>query len=227
MIKYILCWDIDGTLLTTGGGGIPAWENTVEEISGRKIALSTQLTAGRTDVEIAMLLAAELGDTSRTFVQNLITQYEHRLPDCLPSQPGYVLPGVITLLGRLQSMPWIYSLLLTGNTERGASVKLNYYGLSHFFQHGAFSDGLTDRPSIAKKAVEIVKANLILADNVEYFVIGDTPHDIHCGKAIGAKTVAVCTGRYNAESLSPFNPWVILDSLENNHDFFQKLNLLQ
>lgn len=225
MIKFVLFWDIDGTLLTTARAGIAAWEGSFEAISGRRLMMESFPTAGLTDVEIATLLAKELNDTTSSTIQKILQGYEDRLLDCLPKRQGRVLPGVIPILNQLQSMPWVYSFLLTGNTQRGAAAKLAYYGLNHFFQGGAFSDGLQDRPSIARRAMQMIHQQFTQSHEKKFFVIGDTPHDIHCGMAIDAKTVAVCTGNYDSHALSLHHPWLVLDSLSDTHTFFEKMGL--
>jgi phosphoglycolate phosphatase-like HAD superfamily hydrolase len=223
----VLFWDIDGTLLTTFRAGIAAWEGSIEALTGRKISLEDYPTAGLTDVEIALLLANEAGDSSASTVLRLLGGYEDRLPGCLPLRTGSTMPGVIEVLDRLRSMPWIHSTLLTGNTRRGAAAKLEHYRLDRYFADGTFSDHLPDRPSIARCAVEMVEQRFGFLPRERMFVIGDTPHDIHCGKAVGVRTVAVCTGDHDHAALAAHDPWLILESLADVDQFFAALDLIQ
>jgi phosphoglycolate phosphatase-like HAD superfamily hydrolase len=225
LIKTILCWDIDGTLLSTARAGIAAWEGSFLAFSGKYLSLDEYPTAGLTDVEIATALAKECGESSSAVIQQLLCGYEDRLADCLPTRRGYVMPGIIDILNQLQTMPYVYSMLLTGNTARGAKAKLSHYGLAEYFQGGAFSDNFSDRISIAEHAVKIVEQHLGYADQKQFFIIGDTPHDIHCANAIKAKTLAVCTGNYDKNALAQYNPWLIMESLDDTKHFFQALGL--
>lgn len=220
----ILFWDIDGTLLTTARAGISAWERAFEAVIGRTRALADYPTAGLTDVEIATLLAREGGDNAPETVARLLRVYEDRLPESLPSRIGKVMPGVREILERLQKMPRITSMLLTGNTKGGAIAKLTHYGLAQYFEGGAFSDGLPDRPSIAERAVKLVERRYGSIPREIMYVIGDTPQDIACGKAVGVRTIAVCTGGYDRTTLKKNEPWLLLDSLTNTELFFAVIN---
>jgi phosphoglycolate phosphatase len=143
------------------------------------------------------------------------------LPACLPRKQGQVLPGVRPILDDLQGRGDVVSMLLTGNTQAGAKAKLEHYGIAGYFRSGAFCDGLVDRPSIARKALGL--AGEAPAESV--YVIGDTPHDIHCGKAIGARTVAVASGPYSAGELGEHGPWKIFESLPSPDVFLRELGI--
>lgn len=219
-MAYNLFWDIDGTLLTTGRAGIIAWEDAAREILNETVDFSTLKTAGLTDVEIAAQICRKYErESGQRYAAKLLEAYERRLPDCLPQRAGKVLDGVIEVLEHFSQRRDVYSLLLTGNTRRGAKAKLSYYGLDRFFPFGAFADGCGDRPSIARKGLQLLE---FLLDGVriqDVFIIGDTPHDISCGKAIGAKTIAVASGVYDKDQLASFDPWLVLDKLPPPADF--------
>jgi phosphoglycolate phosphatase-like HAD superfamily hydrolase len=208
-------WDIDGTLLTTGRAGIHAWERAVQEEFGTPIDMSQMRTAGLTDTEIALTLARD-ADPAATPAQVLATlrSYERHLPDCLPLRAGRVLPGVFEVLEDLRSLPDTRSLLLTGNTRAGAAAKLGYYGLADYFDDGAFADDCADRIEVARRAL----AFLDEADALRV-VVGDTPHDIRCGAAIGARTIAVATGEYDLAQLEAHAPWKALAQLPMPEEF--------
>jgi phosphoglycolate phosphatase-like HAD superfamily hydrolase len=224
-VKYVLFWDIDGTLLTTARAGIFAWEEACLKVLGKAVDLSNFYTAGLTDVEIAERLAEANGvKPEPSVILDFLRFYESALPSCLPRKAGAVLPGVREVLDHLQGERDIISLLLTGNTAAGAKAKLVYYGLDRYFTCGAFAEIGLDRAMIARKAMEIAKR--ILQDDLfmeGIYVIGDTPHDIHCGKAIGARTIAVGSSIYPVEELLKHKPWWAIERLPKPEVFVRKI----
>lgn len=204
---WVVFWDIDGTLLTTARAGIYAWEDAVREVTGRSLSFQTLPTAGLTDVEIAklVLLEAELEPESE-IVTGLLRRYESLLPSRLPLRAGQVLPGVPELLSDLAARQ-VPSLLLTGNTEAAAWAKLECYGLSTYFHDGAFAEDGADRAGIARHAVSVAQVRHGEISRDRMIVIGDTPHDVACGRAIGARTIAVATGSHSFEELRACAPW--------------------
>lgn len=220
----VIFWDIDGTLLTTARAGIHAWEDAVEKRIGKPVDLSQFQTAGLTDVDISGKLAANHG-LDPAIASELLLTYENRLPGHLGRRAGAVLPNVMQILERLRQRPDVHSALLTGNTRAGAAAKLRHYGLAEFFEGGAFADGAEDRATIARTALAQARSIVgeVSADRV--YVIGDTPHDVSCGKAIGARVVAVATGGYTLDQLRATEPWWLLPSLPEPDVFFSRLGL--
>jgi phosphoglycolate phosphatase-like HAD superfamily hydrolase len=211
-------WDIDGTLLLTARAGVFALEEAALEATGNPIDLSKMQTAGLTDAEIALALAREYGDGEPKTAAHLLRRYEELLPAALPRRTGRVLPNVRENLDAIAQRDDMVSMLLTGNVARGAEAKLKHYGLWEYFgAGGAFSVEGSDRPSIARQARELAAAhggNGAWPPGERMVVIGDTPHDISCGKVIGARTVAVATGPgYDLEALRACDPWLALAEL--------------
>jgi phosphoglycolate phosphatase-like HAD superfamily hydrolase len=225
----VLCWDIDGTLLTTARAGIHAWEEAVEELIGAQPDFDRLTTAGLTDVEIARALLAHFGrEVTPEATRALVRAYETRLPAALPRRTGQVLPNVREILEALRGRADVHSLLLTGNTRAGARAKLERYGLAEFFDFdaSAFSDGTDDRPSIAREALRIARAlhgEAVAPERV--YVIGDTPHDVRCGEAIGARVIAVATGGYTVDDLERLGPWWTVPELPAPAAFLERLGL--
>lgn len=222
-VALVLCWDIDGTLLLTGRAGVLAWEEALAAATGKPVDLSRLDTAGRTDWEIAADLAVRfgLGPERR---EELVRRYEAALPAALARKTGRVLPHVRETLEAVRSSTDILSLLLTGNTEAGGRAKLRHYGLDSYFPHGAFADGAPDRAAIARRA--LAQAEALAGRPVppgRVFVIGDTPHDIACARAIGARAVAVATGSYPIEALRREAPWWALEALPPPEAFLGRL----
>jgi phosphoglycolate phosphatase len=222
----VIFWDIDGTLLLTGRAGIIALERAVEEICGATCALDALATAGLTDAEVAALVLETAGVArDPETAERLLCSYERFLPDVLPLRRGRVLPGVLDVLTDLDGRPEVENLLLTGNTAAGAQAKLAHYGLDRFFPRGgAFCTGVETRPQIAARALELAR-ELDGAGPLRLFVVGDTPHDIACGKAIGASTVAVASGGYSAPELAAHEPSLVLEQLPDPPAFRRLLGL--
>ncbi len=226
MEQIVLFWDIDGTLLTTGGAGIFAWEDAFEQVTGKKINLSLTQTAGLTDLHIGMNLLEQNGfEAKADVVKKLVTLYEDLLPSNLPKKTGRVLENVREILEALKDKPHVFSMLLTGNTTRGAKAKLTHYQLDQYFSCGAFAEKTHERPAIAQEALKIAKEKFpeLIMENT--YVIGDTPHDVHCGMAIGARTIAVGSGVYNVSLLEDERPWWAISNLPIHEAFLRKLKL--
>jgi phosphoglycolate phosphatase-like HAD superfamily hydrolase len=214
-----LFWDIDGTLLTTGKAGVPAWEMAVREIVERDFELASFRVAGLTDYQIAVRTFEMLDvDADESTVRRMVARYEALLPTELPKKRGHVMPNVREILDHLQRDPDVHLYLLTGNTPGGARAKLTHYDLFKYFEGGAFAEDAGDRASIAARALALARANSPVGDDGA-FVIGDTPHDIDCANAIGARTIAVATGGYSRAELMTHRPWRVFDVLPPADEF--------
>jgi phosphoglycolate phosphatase-like HAD superfamily hydrolase len=215
----VLFWDIDGTLLTTAKGGVPAWEQAVREVIGREFELTKFRISGLTDYQIAVRTFEFLGETpDDEKVSRMVQRYEDLLSTYLPTKQGRVFPNVREILDDLSGRPDVRSYLLTGNTRGGARAKLTHYGLWHYFPDGAFAEDTGTRASIARRAVELARRAGPIADE-RIFVIGDTEHDVTCADAIGARTIAVLTGGYSREELASYGPWRVVDELPPPAEF--------
>ena len=216
-------WDIDGTLLSTARAGIFALEDAALEVLGTEIDFSTMRTAGLTDAEIALEVCRTLGLEERA--GEYLRAYGRLLPESLHRKRGAVLANVRENLAALHASDDAASLLLTGNIRAGAEAKLRHYGLWEFFADtgGAFSVEGSDRPSIARAARALVGDAY---DAERTYVIGDTPHDISCGKVIGARTIAVATGpSYSLQELAACEPWLALEQLPSADELLATLGL--
>lgn len=214
-MTHVLLWDIDGTLLSTARGGIFALEAAAAEIGGAEIDMAELRTAGLTDGQIAVLLLETCGhEPDDALVDRFLRAYERELPAALHRRDGRVMPQVEAILDDLAARDDAISLLLTGNTADGAAAKLRHYGLDGRFAAGAFCVGSGPRDDIARAAVELARSVLGSEPDPERtFVIGDTPHDVACARAIGARCIAVATGVYDRAALAAEAPWRALDEL--------------
>lgn len=217
-------FDIDGTLLSSGGAGKAALELAFTEEF--RVALRVQIPySGRTDRAIArdLLKLHEVADTPENW-QKLQAGYLARLPDSLNRHQGRVLPGILTLLQTLRARTDVAIGLLTGNVHAGARVKLGHYDLFEHFAFGGFGDRHFDRDDVAREA--LVNARLHLGEShpaERIWVIGDTPLDVQCARAIGAKVVAVATGMHSYEQLCETAADLTLRDLSDPVVFLEQL----
>jgi len=213
----VLFWDLDGTLLTTGRAGLLAWADACEAITGHTLDVQTVKTDGLTDHQVAMrIMEAVNHPFNERDLQRMVSVYESRLPERLHLRKGRVLEGVRESLEFLRAhRPDVHSMLLTGNTAAGAGAKLAHYGLEEFFEGGAFSDDSGPRAGIASRALAAVRAKFpdAMIEPGHVLVIGDTPHDIACARAIGARALAVASGVYTANDLRAHGAWRVIDRL--------------
>jgi len=209
MRDTLLLWDIDGTLVCTDRAGERALLGLVKELYGRDLGekLPVKL-AGRTDTSIAHDLLKFLNmEVTPAEVQRFKMGYLERLPKALPLGKSKLHPGIKEALDAVHAHPEIHQGLLTGNHEAGAKLKLEHLGIWHYFEFGAYADDSHIRDELGPFALARAKQKLGIDFPPErVFIIGDTPHDVACGKAIGAKTIAVATGSFNVAELAACNP---------------------
>jgi phosphoglycolate phosphatase len=217
MPKRLLLWDIDGTLITTGAAGQRAIVRATAQWFGGDGDLHGVEIAGRTDAGIAhQILEKYREPITDQIVAAFLDLYVTLLEEELPRRQGSVLPGVRQLLEKLTLQPDTVLGLLTGNLKRGAQLKLAYYQLWHFFDFGAFANDHHDRNELGAFALERAEQETGLRFSPEQVdVIGDTGHDITCGKALGARTIAVATGSWSREKLAAQKPDFLFDDLGN------------
>ena len=216
--RRLLLWDIDGTLISTGAAGHRAIAlATAQQFGGD---LEGVEIAGRTDSGIAHQILTKFGKPiTEESMKSLLDLYLELLALELPRSLGKVLPGVLALLERCERQPDTSLGLLTGNLKRGARLKLEHYQLWHFFAFGAFADDHHERNELGTFALTRAQERTgekFLPDQVD--VVGVTGHDIACGKAFGARTIAVATGSWPREKLAQCAPAFLFDDLSNVDD---------
>jgi phosphoglycolate phosphatase len=206
--KKLLLFDIDGTLLTSGGAGERALRRGFRDRFGIDDDLARVEIAGRTDSGIARRMLATHGlDETPENLAAFFDGYLHFLSEELPASPGTLLPGIVALLEALHPRPDIVLALLTGNLERGAEIKLTHYGVWHYFEFGAYADDHHDRNELGRFArTRAQEKHGIDFPSDHIFVLGDTPHDISCARAIGAKAIAIATGKFSQAELGALAP---------------------
>ncbi len=224
-MKKLLLFDIDGTLIDTGGTGFPALRMALQDGFGIEDDLSHISLAGATDTNLCReILAHYQIEPTAANMALYLDGYLHHLQRLLPEKSGRVLPGILELLEKIQSLPDLVVALLTGNLIRGAEIKLAHFGIWHFFEFGAFADDHHVRNELGHFA----RARALEKHGVEFppesiYVIGDTPKDIACGRAIGARTVAVATGEYSTVELGRYQPDFLFENFSETTRAIEQL----
>src|SRR5262245_35125439 len=202
----LFLFDIDGTLVLTGGAGRRAMSLAFEDVLGIRDAFQGLPMAGRTDSWILSDAAAVHGVALEP---QLLDRFERAYLDRLRQEietPGDsrkgVMPGVRDLLDALSPRSDVYLALLTGNYEQAARIKLEYFDLWRYFRCGAFGDQAPDRNSLLPRALTtIVSCGGPAFAPADVVVIGDTPLDIECAKVSRARSIGVATGLHSAGAL--------------------------
>ncbi|HEY8073440.1 MAG TPA: HAD family hydrolase [Labilithrix sp.] len=201
----VVLFDIDGTLLLTGGAGRRAMEGAFVDVTGRDDACAHFSFAGMTDRAIARqgLIATGREPTAEA-IDALLDAYLARLAHEVTASEGYtVMPGVREVLAWLEGIERVAIGLGTGNLERGARTKLTRGELWHRFAFGGFGSDHEDRAELLRVGAARGAQRLGVAiASCRVVVIGDTPKDVAAAHAIGATCIAVATGSYSLEDLA-------------------------
>ncbi|HEX4752240.1 MAG TPA: HAD family hydrolase [Solirubrobacterales bacterium] len=202
-IKAVL-WDIDGTLLTTGGAGAVAWQRAFEELYGVEANIDEHTRAGMTDPEITEIIFDEVVGRKGTPEEHaaVVAKYLDHMPGAVAESTGYeVKPGIAETLARLAD-EGVAQGVVTGNVEPAARIKLARGDLDKYFSFGGYGSDERDRVKLTERAIErggeIVGAPL---DRAATISVGDTPRDVSAGHGAGIRVVGVATGSYKVEEL--------------------------
>jgi phosphoglycolate phosphatase-like HAD superfamily hydrolase len=212
-------FDIDGTLLVTGGAGAVAWQRAFEECYGVEANIEEHTDAGMTDPEIAAIvfrqvLAREGTQTERA---KAIGVYLRHLPDAVAESSGYrVMPGVEKLLDELIDAGVLLGLV-TGNIEAAAHIKLSRGRLNRFFSFGGYGSDSADRIEVTRAALQ--RGELVSGGTISdgaCIAVGDTPRDVKAGHGAGIKVVGVATGAYSVDALRKAGADWALETVERD-----------
>ncbi len=219
-MKFIL-FDIDGTLLDSGGAGIRSLNLAFEEIFAVKNAFRTISMAGKTDPQILREgLHLHNIHCSNGIIPEFFRSYTRYLSENIANSSGHIKPGIKEALRELQTQKGCVLGLLTGNIEAGAMIKLGRFGLNSFFNVGAFGNDNEDRDRLLPVAVDkLYKQNSTQVSFRDCVVVGDTPRDISCSKPYGAFSVAVATGPYSSGALNEAGADAVFEDLSDTSAF--------
>ena len=214
---HVCLFDIDGTLISSGGAGKAALEGALLSEFGVNYNIEKVQLSGRTDRAIVRdLFRFHDIEETPTARERLFQSYLAQLPAYLVRMKGTVLPGIASFLDYLSERDEMGVGLLTGNVRAGARLKLGHYGLLHHFAFGGFGDHHHDRDDVAHEALREIHARFdgtVAPDRV--WVIGDTPFDVQCARCIGARSLAVATGWHSLEELTACKPDLALADLSD------------
>lgn len=214
-------WDIDGTLILSGGAGYDALVKVIKEYYRLDAFEFTQTLAGRTDSEIIKGVVRRVtGRSVLADAANLIIRYHMALPAEMPRHPGRILKNVEATLKYFANPENGYeNCILSGNTRLGSKIKLEHFGLYGYFNfnRSAFGDISERRDDIARTCWQrLYLENPEITKN-DVVIVGDTPNDARCAQAIGVRALIVLFGsRFTREDFAQMRPWKILDALPDN-----------
>jgi len=226
-VRYFLLFDIDGTLMHTGGAGRTSMEKALYELFGLEKALDLIPMMGRTDPLIFKDALENNGIKWTSEIENkLKDKYFNILRQEMeqPREGEMVCSGMNDLLENLSKRDDVFLGLLTGNYKESAYIKLNHFGLGQYFTIGAFSDDSHDRNLLGAVAMERFEKKFgFFVPNHQVYVIGDTPFDIECARPHNFKSIAVATGIHSYEELKSHDPDYVFRDLSDINDLLKIL----
>jgi phosphoglycolate phosphatase len=239
MTKKLILFDIDGTLIVSGGAGARAMTRAFEDTWGLSDALRHVDVAGRTD---NIILEDALRATDIVAAGEPLDRFKRVYCGYLREelQSGYgvshgngtgngrpkcVLPGIPPLLDALSARADVSLALLTGNFPESAEIKLRHFDLWRYFEWGVYGNEATDRHDLLPIAIQRhLDRGAPSIDPADVIIVGDTPHDVSCAHRGGAKAIAVATGNFTLDALSGCRPDVLVRDLSDHAPFFELLD---
>ncbi len=211
-------WDIDGTLLTTGGAGAVAWQHAFADLYGVEANIDENTRAGMTDPEITEIIFRQVVGHEGTPEEHaaVVAKYLEYMPAAVAESSGYrVMPGIAEILPRLAEAGIVQGIV-SGNVEPAARIKLERGDLNRYLDFGGFGSDDRDRTKVTGWAIErggeVAGAPLDLDATIS---VGDTPRDVSAGHGAGIRVVGVATGSYSlAEQEAAGADWAIEDVMK-------------
>jgi phosphoglycolate phosphatase len=232
-MKLIL-FDIDGTLVRTGGAGDRSLTRAFEVVQGIAGGMASIRPAGKTDPAIIReIYRLKLGrECTAHELEKVRDNYLEFLAEEVPRSSGYrVMPGIQELLAQLATNPDCLLGLVTGNLAGGAEIKLKRADLYKYFRFGGYSTDSEDRAELTRIGIERGKElaaqefPIATIDKDDICVVGDTPYDIAAGKKVGAVTIAVATSHWTTDQLAEHKPDYLFKNLSDTEKFLEIVGL--
>lgn len=214
----LILFDIDGTLLLSGGAGNRAFKTALEQVFQLPNGLAGVRAAGKTDLQIVREVLKRFDQEERFTPERISELFEVYVSllrkEISTSEHFRVLAGARELVCTLSRRKHFLLGLATGNIEEGAQLKLERAGFKSFFTFGAFGSDAEDRTNLISLAIERGRQRIAPIEAEAVFMIGDTPRDIVHGKDAGARTVGVAGTAYSLDALTAYKPDLAVESLE-------------
>jgi phosphoglycolate phosphatase-like HAD superfamily hydrolase len=226
----LLLFDVDQTLISTGGAGVRALNRAFRDHLNLENALEGISPGGKTDPYIVReVFRGRMGADAAmgAEMENILSTYLTYLQDEVDKSETYrVLPGIAEILDDLSNRRNVLVGLATGNIEAGARIKLERGKLNHYFAFGGFGSDSEDRAILVRRAAEIAARAGSVIKPADTFVIGDTPRDIEAGNANGFTTIGVATGRYTVEELRHAGAALVMSDFQQDRSHFFRSTLI-
>jgi len=226
MLRTLLLFDIDGTLIGESQAGQAAYVKAIKSCFNLEIDLQGYSTAGKTDILILYELLEINGvDERKIDKDKLVDSYLIHLEETVLHDPGIILPGVKKILHELIRVDDIFLALGTGNLEKAARIKLGVHSLDRYFQTGGFGSDATERADLIAKGIKKAVEHF----GVKYqriIVVGDTPFDVEAAKYNEIHSIAVATGPHGLETLRNAGATQVLPELAESEAFLEILSSL-
>jgi phosphoglycolate phosphatase-like HAD superfamily hydrolase len=212
-------FDVDGTLISSGGAGAASWRMAFDDLYGVPADIGKYTDAGMTEPEVASLTFRKVlgrDPTAQELARLMSTRMRHLPQTVAESKAFRVLPGVRATLDRLHAAGYLLGVT-TGGVEEAAHIKLARGHLDHYFSFGGFGSDSSDRIELTRRA--LARASALLGrplDPRHVLVVGDTPHDVEAAHGVGAVAVGVATGHFSVEELRAAGADYVLSSLEQD-----------
>jgi phosphoglycolate phosphatase-like HAD superfamily hydrolase len=222
VIDRVLLWDVDGTLVKTGGLGAVVFDVALERVLGVRPEVRPRMS-GKTDPQIVREYLSDMGiEETPELVEAVLRHIERELAAVAATgrlaAEGKACPGAATILAELAARPSVLSTLVTGNVYPNAVVKVAAFGLDKWLNLsvGAYGSDDHDRRLLVPRAMaRVAEQTGWRADPDQVWVIGDTPRDLDCARSAGVRCLLVGTGRYTADSLEGIGANAVLHDLSD------------
>ena len=218
----LILFDIDNTLLYTGGAGGLGMNLAFQEMFGISDGFASVEFSGRTDLFILSEALRQHGIRGglEAHLQGFLRSYHYHLKQTLEERNGHLEPGFPHLLEALQKRDGVRLGLATGNFSQAAWMKLEHYGIRQYFRDGAFGDESLDRAEMVRAGIRRFAGDVAPTD---VLIVGDTPHDVSSALANRLVAVGVATGTYTTDQLRDSGANLVFQDFSDWHDAAAKL----